>query len=275
MRSLLRFFLKYFSWVLFVVLEIIGIVLIVRQSNFHQAAYFNASGDLVGRVYQSFDKVSSYLSLKQKNESLAQENALLQEVIANNNYRKQDTGIHITDSMARAFHLISAKVISNSVNKMNNYIIINKGSAQGIEKKMGVFSDKGIVGVVKDVSKNYAAIMSILHKETKVSIKTHGYFGSLIWEGYDATHATVPDIPKHVKLAVGDTIFTSGFSAIFPEKLMVGTIEKYEIKEGSNFFNIKVRLAIDFYHLDYVYIIQSLDKNELDSLRLKIDAYEN
>jgi rod shape-determining protein MreC len=162
----------------------------------------------------------------------------------------------------------SAKVINNSTNKRQNYITLDKGGINGIKPEMGVISSKGVVGIVKNVSGNFSSVMSVLHEKNKLSakIKKSGYFGSLVWGNNSYRIADLKDIPNHVKLAIGDTIVTSGFSSIFPENILIGTVKEFDLPEGNNFYNIKVEFAEDYKRISHVYIIRSLLKEEKELL---------
>jgi rod shape-determining protein MreC len=163
---------------------------------------------------------------------------------------------------------ITARVINNSVNRRNNYLTLDKGSLQGIEKDMGVISSSGVVGIVKDVSKHYCTVMSVLHKNTRISARFNhnNYFGSPVWDGNDSREATLLDIAKHVKFSVGDTLVTTVFSSIFPEGVMVGVVKESNIKKGDNFYKITVNLSANFLNLSHVYIVNNLLKKEQQEL---------
>jgi rod shape-determining protein MreC len=166
------------------------------------------------------------------------------------------------------YSFITAKVINNSVNRRNNYLTLNAGSLQGIKPEMGVISSEGIVGIVKDTSKHFCSVMSFLHKDSKISakLKKSGYIGSLVWDGYDASRASLKDIALHVQFAKGDTIVTSSYSSIFPEDIMIGRVEDFETKAGDNFYDITIRLSTDFSKLSYVYIVNNVLKEEQQQL---------
>ena len=136
---------------------------------------------------------------------------------------------------------------------------------------MAVISTNGIVGIVKNVSNNFSTVISILNTSLRVSakIKKNDYFGSLSWNGINYTKAQLDEIPFHVKISVGDTIITSGYSAIFPEGNLIGTISDFDVKQGGNFYSIPVNLSTDFKNLSYVYIISDFLKKEQINLEHK------
>ena len=270
MRSLFRYLLKNYGLFLFIVLEVISFVLIFNYNDFQKARYLNSSNRITGSIYNSFNSVVNYFELARINSQLAKENAKLRTVI-----KSQPRLAGVPDSLYSTlkgadstYNFISARVINNSVNKTFNYITLNKGSKDGIKPDQGIISSEGIVGVVTNVSKSYALGLSVLNQRWGVSakLKKSGFFGSLLWNGDDFRYASLMEIPFHVMLAVGDTVVTSGYSSIFPEGIMVGTIDSFEQPSGENYYDIKVKLSTDFKKLSYVEVIQNLDKEEINKL---------
>ena len=168
------------------------------------------------------------------------------------------------------YEFIPARVVNNTVNRPNNYILIDKGAADGIEKDMGVISSSGIVGIVADVSQHYASVMSLLHSYTTISVrfKDSGQLANLRWETTNYRYGMVDDIPTHLRLQKGDTIVTSSYSFIFPENLMAGTVMELIPSPSGTLNKAKVKFATDFSTLKNVYVIHHTNKAELDSLIL-------
>lgn len=157
----------------------------------------------------------------------------------------------------------SASIVSNSVNRQKNFFTVNKGSKQGIHVDMAVNSQGSVAGVIVGCSENYSVVMSLLNTDFKLSarIKTNGYFGSLSWDGKNYRYAVLNEIPQHVSVNVGDTIETTGYSAIFPEGVLVGTVSDFE-KLGGDFYKILILLSTDFKKLHFVDIISNMKKTE-------------
>ena len=172
-----------------------------------------------------------------------------------------------------SFEFIPARVINNSVNKQANYITLDKGSLSGVQPDMGVVSPDGIVGVVKSVSSHYATVIPVLNVKLQVSVmhKNSGYFCSLIWDGRKYSEAIVREIPEHVDIGVGDTIMTSGYSALFPAGVNVGTILEVNEPRGGGFKNLRLGLSTDFKKLSRVYIIYSRGRDE----RINLEEQNN
>ena len=239
--------------------------LLVVNSKFQSASVLNASNAVVANVEGGVNYVKEYVNLKAYNEQLAKENTRLLNILNASVYNKLSKRDSIKDEIyLQQYIYINAKVINNSVNKRNNYITLDKGSMQGIRPEMGVITGSGLVGIIKQVSPHFCTVMSVLHKDTRISakFKKNEFFGSLVWNGEDPHFATLKEIDKTVPVKKGDTIITTTFSAVYPSGIMVGTVESSELESGSNFHNIKVKLSTSFNNLNYVYIIDHLLKNE-------------
>ncbi len=273
MRNLFTFLLKNYFFFLFLFLEIIASVLIINNNYYQRSVVINATNEFTGSVKSIFSDVTEYFSLRKTNLALSEENAILHKV-TQKSYIITDRNTYLIDDTVykQQYTYEGARVISNSVNKRNNYLMLNKGAADGINKDMAVISPKGIVGIIRDVSKDFSSVISVLHKDTKISakIKKNNHVGTLIWKDMDYRKAYLLDIPTHVKLALGDTIITSGYSHIFPEGIMIGIIENYNILEGENFYTIKLEFSEDYNSLDYVYIVNNLMKNEQTQLEKEL-----
>ncbi len=216
-----------------------------------------------------FSSVTEYLNVKNENKKLAQENVELRQLLKSNYIENVINPSHVIDSMYKQkYDYFTARVINNSVNNQNNLITIDKGRNQGVRPDMAVICSQGIVGIVKDASSNFSIVIPVININAHISakIKKNGYFGTISWDGISYQATQLNEIPFHIKLAVGDTIVSSGFSSIFPEGIMIGTIKKFDLNEGNNFYNIEVKLSTDFMSLNYVYIISNLLKEEQGKL---------
>jgi rod shape-determining protein MreC len=272
MRSLFLFLWRYNFFILFLVMETVCFFLIARNSNFHRASYINSTNAVAAKVNGAVSAITEYINLSKANEALSRENAAMHTLMPGAYYIDSVLKQLVVDTVHRQQYIfVTAKVINNSVNRRNNYLTLNKGGMQGVRPEMGVVCAEGLVGIVKDTSAHFSSVLSLLHKDARISakVKKSGYIGSLVWDGFDFRHALLKDIALHVKLAKGDTIVTSSFSSIFPEGIMIGTVEDFEAKEGDNFYSINVRLSTDFSNLSSVYIVENVLKEEQHKLEEK------
>lgn len=269
MRNLFRFLTKNSFIFLFLLLEVVAFSLLVQNNNYQSSKVLNSSNFLVGNLYATINNIDEYFSLKEENQKLADQNAKLQSTNVSSFMKVFGRMVQINDTTyLQSYVYSSAKVINNSTNNRQNYLTLDKGGINGIQSEMGVISSKGIVGIVKNVSEHFSSVMSVLHEKTKISakIKKSGYYGSLIWEGGNYREAELKDIPNHVKLEVGDTIVTSGYSSIFPENILIGIVKEFDLPKGNNFYNIKVEFTEDYKNVSHVYIVRSLLKEERQKL---------
>ena len=235
------------------------------QSHYYQNSRFASSSSAwSGELLNAVNNSSDYISLKEINELLAAENAQLKSrfsLVSNDS----------TTVEKKNYQYISAKIIKNSYNKRNNYLTLNKGSLHGIENGMGVCTQLGVVGIVRDVSEHYATVMSVLNKKTVISTRfsKSNHFGELHWDGKSVNFAQLQSIEKYVPISVGDSLITNSYSSIFPEGISIGTINRFERKNTENFYNIEVALSVDYKNLNYVYVIKDIHKEERTKLESK------
>lgn len=269
MRNLATFIWKNNYFFLFGILQLFSLWLVVENSIFQRSAIITSSNTVSGSFLSVYNGVEQYFYLKYNNAELVKENAMLLSKAKNAFLVTNKTEFLSNDTLYRhQFSYYEAQIISNSIKKQNNYLILNKGSKMGVEKEMAVVSPAGIVGIVKDVSPNFCSVISLLHQDTRVNakIKRTGFIGTVLWDGTDYRYAKLIDIPYHLNVRYGDTVITSGYSTIFPEGIMIGTVTNIKPNKNDNFYNITVKLATDFNKIDHVYIIKNHFKSELDTL---------
>ncbi len=271
MINLFRFLWKHINFIFFLLFEIFCVYLIVSNNSFQKARFVSSSNYVAGNIYSTITSIREYFYLKETNEALALENARLHN-ITRDVFARNSTQVYLVkDSVFKQqYQYINAKITNNSVNKRNNYLTLNRGSSSGIGPEMAVISSNGIVGITKDVSENFTSVLSVLNKNAKISakIKKNNYFGSLSWDGRDYRLGIFIDIPTHVNITVGDTIVTNAFSDIFPENILIGKIESFDIKPGDNFFTIIVRFSTNFKNVTHVYVVTNIMKEERKKLEL-------
>ncbi len=270
MRNLLRFILNNHFFILFIFFEIVALTLVFQNNYYQKALVFNFSRNISGYVDSRIFSFRQYIYLNETNKALAEENIRLRNDLMSS-YKlsiRPAKSVEFDSAWLRQYSFIPARVISNSVNKQNNFISIDKGALHGIEPDMAVISPDGVVGIVTGVSNHFSTIIPVLNNDLRISsrLKNTGYFGSLHWDGKDPRSALLHELPHHVTINTGDTVVTSGFSAIFPEGIMVGTISEFEIR-GGNFYTAVIELSTDFRKLTHVYVIENIFREELLELQ--------
>ncbi|MBQ8047315.1 MAG: rod shape-determining protein MreC [Prevotella sp.] len=281
MKALIEFIVRHNHWFLFVLLEVVSVVLLFRYNSYQGSAWFTTANTVAGKMYELDSKIGSYFSLARLNEQLTRENAELELKMGQMSQQLADlthdsTYLHPSAQKALSgYKLIDAKVITNSLDKTDNLMTIDKGLADGVKKDMGVVSGKGIVGIVYQTTAHYAVVMSVLNSRSNIScaIQDCGYFGTLRWNGQNPSVASVDDIPRHAKFRTGENVVTSGYSSIFPPGVKVGTIQSFSNSANGLAYELKVRLATDFGNLRDVCVIDNAPMQErLQLLRAAQDS---
>ncbi len=170
-----------------------------------------------------------------------------------------------------------ARVVRNSIDRRENYMMVDRGAKDGVERGMAVVSLDGYaVGYVEAVSENNAICVSILNSEFRTSGAIAGgdHFGSISWPGRDPRVVRLSEVPKYANIARGDTVVTRGYSFHFPDGMLVGTIESFEEQEATASYNIMVRLGVDVAALRVVMLVKNpevLERIHLEENTLGVD----
>jgi rod shape-determining protein MreC len=267
MRNLLAFISRYKFLFLYVIFLIISFILIYNNNYYQRSGIVSTTGGITGKLNTVYSNFSDFFELKRSNNELAAENARLRSLLNLKTKTIPDSLVRLENGLSTYY--ISAKVISNSVQFRNNYFMLDRGYRSGIKKDMGVVTTNGVVGIIIDVSENYSSGISLLHKDSRISgrIKKNDQLVNVSWDGRNYRLGDISHIPSHVHLVPGDTILTSGNSQIFPEGIMIGTVEYIDDELENVFKKGKIRFSIDYNSITYVYIVENTERHEL--LRLK------
>lgn len=274
MSTLWDFLLKYSRWFLFTFYVVVSCILLFDTNPYQHYVWMTSAGRVTSAIYGVAANVTSYFHLHDINEDLQRRTADLElEVIGlRNQLRAMNEKVYADslahDSVMQPFDFIIAHVISNSVSRTHNYITIEKGRLDSVRPEMGVVDQNGVVGIVNVVGDHSARVISLLNPKMRLSCKVKGrdYFGSLVWDGHNPGEAVLEEMPRHERFRKGDTIVTSGYSAVFPEGIPVGTIISHEKEHDDNFYALRIRLLTDFSTLSTVRVIANDMRQDLDSL---------
>tara|TARA_B100000809_G_C15112424_1_gene521096 strand:+ start:1469 stop:2311 length:843 start_codon:yes stop_codon:yes gene_type:complete len=270
--------------------------MIVNFNSFQSSAYFTSANTVSGNILNLSSIVHGYFSLTDVNEDLAFQNALLQsenqqlsftvegytELALQNELMQRELILIKGDTvnevnpfelrLNQASNYLPARVIKNSIISQDNYLTLNKGTREGIEVNMGVVSNSGIVGRVVSVSSNFCLVKSLLSRNYKVSIQftKQKTYGSLVWNNNSNEFVgKLETIPRYLQTFVGDTIVTSGYNAVFPEGIIVGTVKDANISDHQTWYDITIDLSTNFRSLYYVYVVKDPNNPERKSLEFK------
>ena len=260
---------RYYYVFLFLVLEGLSIYFITLNDSKQSSSIISAANNISGTFNNTIENINSYFYLKSKNDALVKENLQLRQQISSS-YVKLINNVHEESDTVykQRFSFIDARVISKTVNKRNNYFMLDKGSLSGVEPDMGVIAPNGVVGTVVKTTENFSLVMSVLHQDSKLNVRNERTktTGTLIWNGHTYSTGQIVDMPSSIALKKGDTVVTSGFSRDIPEGIMIGTVKDFTKESGTGFYKVNVKFSVDYNKLEYVYVIKNFFKTEQDKL---------
>ncbi len=280
MKDLLDFIRNYSKWFVLVIYLVAGGWLLFRSDPYRQHLWLTSASAVAAGMYDAGNNVSSYFALRETNADLNRRNATLEAEVVNLREQVRELRLQtfadtmqVADSVGH-FEFVVANVINNSIHHPFNYLTIDRGALDGVQPEMGVIDHSGVVGTVSTVSPHYARVISLLNPNFKLSCKIQGseHFGSLVWDGEDPSVARLEELPRHTVFTAGDTVVTSGYSAIFPAGLPVGEILEDHKDHKENFFTLRVKLFADFTRLSNVQVVRNNMHAEVDSLELRSTA---
>ena len=285
MRNLLDSLARHNHWFVFVLLEVISAVLLFKYNSYQGSVWFSSANAVSGRVYEASAAVGQYFSLVTVNRQLTQRNVYLErevarmaqehaEATADSSYLQR-----LQNNQTNHYRSVPARVVSSSLDRLNNFITIDKGEADGVKKDMGVVCGTGIVGIVYLTSAHYSVVIPVLNSKSNIScsIRGRGYFGYLHWMGGVPDEAYLDDVPRHARFRIGDVIVTSGYSSVFPPGMLVGKVMRVYNSANGLSFRLRIKLTTDFGNLRDVCVITDAAVAERvklleaanDSLRLR------
>lgn len=265
MKTLINVILRYHFFLLFVLLEGIALIMVISSDVEKKNAFFTSANAVSGSINKKINNWTAYFTLDKENEELRSENLKLKnELEVLKSTQRKTLKFKPDTSSAYHYEYLKASVIKNTVTRSKNFVTLDKGELDGVEKDFGVISPNGVVGVIIATSKRYSLAVSILNDRIGISakIKKNEFYGSVHWDGDDYRYVTLSGIPNHLNLVIGDTIVTSGYSAIFPKNVLIGTISKLGKDESTNFYDLQVKLSTDFKSLFNVYIVNNKNRKE-------------
>lgn len=283
MHNLTEFLAKHNHWFVFLVLEVVSMVLLFRYNSYQGSVWFSSANAVTGKVYEWDSAVESFFSLSGVNSQLTQRNAFLEQQVRMLDdsiarlTRSQEAAVTRLSSMVPFLgcRLIPAKVVANMVNRYDNLITIDKGSADGVKRDMGVVCGLGVVGIVYLVSEHYSIVIPVLNSHSNISctIQRRGYFGYLRWRGGSSQLAYLEDVPRHAHFKLGDNVVTSGYSSVFPPGVMVGKVlHVFNSADGLS-YRVQVKLSTDFARLrDVCLVDDSALQERIDLMRAAQDS---
>ncbi len=268
MQQIINFLTRNKHSLLFLLLLLLSLIFTIQSHSYHRSKFVSSTNFISGGVYGWQHSVSDYFRLKKENERLLDENERLHNRLSALAIDSVALKHIDTLSFDKPYTFIKARVIKNDYSKIDNYILINKGEKDSIFPDMGVITDKGIIGIIENTTKNYGRIISILNSNSRINagLKKSDQYGSLVWNGKDPNIVQLETIPRQAILKEGDTIITHGRSTIFPRGIGIGTIVNYKLNQNKSYYLIDVKLFNDMTNIGFVYSIKNSDAEEIKSL---------
>lgn len=272
MRNVFLFIRRYFTFLSFVLLQVLALSMLFRYNKTHRAVFLGKANEITGYFNSQYDNVDDYFHLKEENLRVHKMNDSLLNLLRGN-FMKVDTGSHVftdtvqydTTYLVRRYLAKEAKVISNSINSSKNYFQLNRGAQQGIKDNMAVInSDGSVVGQIVGVSENFSQVMSLLHIHSTVSamMKKSRNNGRIEWDGQSSLYLTLRNIPKSDSVMVGDTVLTGINSYNYPPGWIIGTVSEVVEDKSTNFYVLRVRPTANFQNLQQVFVVENLQRDE-------------
>lgn len=238
---------------------------------YQKAALVSSANNISGWFYEKDRAIHDYFALENINDKLVQENIQLRHKTLKNFKQVNSHTLWIKDTLYNLqYEFIDATVVKNMTSSRYNVLTLDVGTQNGIKREMGVVSSNGIVGFVKDVSKNFCTVIPVMNQQFRATAKSkkENLFGTVVWRGEDAFNmTTVEQVPNYINLKKGDTMVTTSYEGIFPEGQPIGIVKKIDEESGSNYKTIKLKTTTDFYNLNKVYVVKNILKGELQNLQ--------
>ncbi len=276
MRNVFLFLKRYSVLIIFLVLQGLALSMLFSYNRFHQTTYGMFSNEVAGKLNKRVNKVESFFTLGEQNQALRKQNAALLSYLPSGSVSPDTSFLVVSDTVTvdslksyRQYQYFDAKIISNSVFLQQNYIVLHRGSVQGIVPNMAVVGTDGLIGTVISVSENMSIVMSLLHRQSKVIavLKKGSGLGEVTWDGKDPRFLVLSKVPKTIVVKKGDTVVSSPYSDKFPPGIPIGYVEKIDQDQETNTYKLKIRTAVDFYAVQHAYIVKNLLQEEIDQLK--------
>lgn len=275
-NNIIDFIRKYCYIFLFILFETISMILLFRFNSYQGSVWFSAANSVAAGINSTYSNVMNFFNLEQINQELTAQNIALQRETEHLRQSlitaTKDTTI--TEKLMReklvGYNMVPATVVSNSAERSNNYLVIDRGEKDGIRPEMGVVGGGGVVGIIYLTGPHHSLVIPVTNRKSSISCRVRGqnYFGYLQWDGSSMLSAYVDDVPRYAKVKVGQAIETSGYSAVFPPGIFVGRVRTIRNSTDGQSYRLDVTLGTNFANLRDVLVVTTPYKAEIDTLQV-------
>lgn len=265
MRNLIAFLKRFQIFLVFAILQVVALYFYFSFYYYPRSVYLSTAATTNAKVWEVKHAVSKQFNLSNTNTELQKNNAALMEQIPANYFRIDDQTIKVDDTIYRQkFEYIIGEVINSTVEKRNNYFTINVGEKHGVERGLGVISDKGVVGVIHRTSEHYSIVKSVLTENINISvvIENIGLYGLLKWDGIDERRGSIAGISNDLQIKKWSKVVTREGTGIFPKGIMVGKVETLKNVEGEAFWDVSILFSEDYRKLQRIYVVKNIFADE-------------
>ena len=274
MQGFIDFILRFKNYISFAALIVISLSLISMGSVNKIGGFRTIVIGTMGWFQDVFSWIPNPAAIKNENIALRELNLQLSSevtrmrdaVVENRNLRAM-----LGYAQKPDYPIETVEIVGTTSIQMRTYLMINKGTSQGLKTGMSVRTDAGLVGVLIGVGKNYSLIEMIMNRDVRVSAKClrSGYKGIIAWEGGE--NLIMKNVPKSYDIKNGDVIVTSDFSNKYPENIPIGTVIKSKEQPGNLFLNVVVRPLVNFSTIEQAFVLKILPDEEKNLLIEELD----
>lgn len=265
MRNLIAFLKRFQIFLVFAILQVIALYFYFSFFYYPRSIYLSTASSANAKIWEAKNAVTKQFNLSNTNTELQKNNAKLMEQIPSSYFRIDDQTVKIEDTLYRQkFEYIIGEVINSTVEKRNNYFTINVGEKHGVERGLGVISDKGVVGVIHRTSEHYSIVKSVLTENINISvvIESIGLYGLLKWDGIDERRGSIAGISNDLQIKKWSKVITREGTGIFPKGIMVGKVETLKNVEGEAFWDVSILFSEDYRKLQRIYVVKNIFAEE-------------
>ena len=277
MNNLIAFFKRFRVFLLFALLQVFSLTLYINYLTFPRNQYLTTASSFTGKILEIENDLTKHFNLSKNNQALQEENIRLRRKLKQSLYQVEGKYLKVDDTLFnQQYTYLPATVINSSVNKRNNYFTLNVGRKQGVYKGLGVFSDKGVVGIIHNSGEHYSVVKTVLTKDINidVSIDPKVLFGLLKWNGADPKRGSIYGISNDLSIKKRSKVITKGGSGIFPRGLLIGSVEKIKPIAGEPQWEVIVKFSENFSTLQRVYVVKNLLMKEQKKIENQVPNNE-
>lgn len=255
---------------IFIAMEIAAIGMLKRSSTLQEIWLNKLSHRVMAVTWGSGEKVRGYFNLQKQNAELREENLFLLQQLQEYQSLSDELQSRAAlegGKLSGKFRYSTATIVKLSRNTQHNYIIIDKGREEGISKNSGIITGNGVIGIIYAVDRHYSYGLTLMNPKISVSARIghSGIVAPMAWDGISSKNAVMRDIPLHYDVAAGDTVWTSGYSTIFPPDIPLGVTGESYLENGSS-NTVGVELFQDFSALRHVIIVENPEREAIQKL---------